>query len=71
MLQIYSAQSGHPGGAFSCADILTVLCFSEMNVDIYETIEHFAELNRISYVHLRNVKGKVVFRLFPNFGKVK
>jgi len=33
--------------------------FSEMNVDIYETIEHFAELNRISYVHLRNVKGKI------------
>jgi len=31
---IYKAQSGHPGGALSCADILTVLYFSEMNVDI-------------------------------------
>ena len=31
---IYKAASGHPGGALSCADILTVLYFSEMNVDI-------------------------------------
>ena len=23
--EVYSAQSGHPGGALSCADILTVL----------------------------------------------
>ena len=30
---IYTASSGHPGGALSCADILTVLYFSEMNVD--------------------------------------
>ena len=25
---IYAASSGHPGGALSCADILTVLYFS-------------------------------------------
>lgn len=31
---IYSASSGHPGGALSCADILTALYFSEMNVDV-------------------------------------
>ena len=30
---IYMASSGHPGGALSCADILTALYFSEMNVD--------------------------------------
>ena len=30
---VYSAQSGHPGGALSIADILTVLYFNEMNVD--------------------------------------
>ena len=30
---IYSAQSGHPGGALSCADILTDLYFNEMNID--------------------------------------
>ena len=31
---IYKAQSGHPGGALSCADILAVLYFYEMNVDV-------------------------------------
>lgn len=31
---IYGAQSGHPGGALSIADILTYLYFEEMNVDI-------------------------------------
>lgn len=31
--QVYSAQSGHPGGALSIADILTVLYFSQMNID--------------------------------------
>ena len=30
---IYEASSGHPGGALSCADILTVLYFSEMNIE--------------------------------------
>ena len=31
--QIYNAKSGHIGGAFSIADILSVLYFSEMKVD--------------------------------------
>ena len=31
--QVYSAKSGHPGGALSCIDILTVLYFNKMNVD--------------------------------------
>lgn len=30
---VYSAQSGHPGGALSIADILTELYFNVMNVD--------------------------------------
>lgn len=30
---VYQAQSGHPGGALSCADILTVLYFNQMNID--------------------------------------
>lgn len=29
---VYSAQSGHPGGSLSIADILTVLYFYEMNI---------------------------------------
>ena len=31
--QVYSAQSGHPGGALSIAYILTVLYFKELNID--------------------------------------
>ena len=31
---IYRASSGHPGGALSCTDLLTVLYFSEMNIDV-------------------------------------
>lgn len=30
---IYNAQSGHPGGSLSIADILAVLYFEEMNID--------------------------------------
>ena len=31
LLEVYSAQSGHPGGSLSCADILTAIYFSLMN----------------------------------------
>ena len=31
--QVYNAKSGHPGGALSCADILTVLYFNQMNIN--------------------------------------
>lgn len=31
--EVYSANSGHPGGALSIADILTVLYFNQMNID--------------------------------------
>lgn len=31
--QVYGAKSGHPGGSLSCADILTVLYFQQMNID--------------------------------------
>ncbi len=30
---VYSASSGHPGGSFSIAEILSVLYFDEMNID--------------------------------------
>ena len=30
--EVYSANSGHPGGALSIADILTVLYFNQMNL---------------------------------------
>ncbi len=31
--QVYNANSGHPGGSLSCADILTVLYFNQMNIN--------------------------------------
>ena len=33
LTMIYEAQSGHPGGAFSAAEIVTYLYFKEMNID--------------------------------------
>lgn len=33
ILEVYSAGSGHPGGALSIADILTVLYFNHMNIN--------------------------------------
>ncbi len=31
--EVYQAQSGHPGGILSVADILTVLYFNELNIN--------------------------------------
>ena len=31
--EVYNGKSGHPGGALSCADILTVLYFNQMNIN--------------------------------------
>lgn len=33
LTMIYTAQSGHPGGSFSAAEIMACLYFSEMNID--------------------------------------
>lgn len=33
LTMIYEAQSGHPGGSFSAADIIAALYFREMNID--------------------------------------
>ncbi|MGI6463669.1 MAG: transketolase [Candidatus Scatomorpha sp.] len=33
LTMIYEAQSGHPGGSFSAAEIISVLYFSEMKID--------------------------------------
>lgn len=33
LTMIYEAQSGHPGGAFSSAEVVTYLYFKEMNID--------------------------------------
>ena len=33
LTEVYTAKAGHPGGSLSCADILTVLYFNQMNID--------------------------------------
>lgn len=33
--EVYNAASGHPGGSLSCTDILTVLYFHEMRIDVH------------------------------------
>jgi len=42
----YNAQSGHPGGSLSCADILTVLYFNQMNINPQKT----DDMNRDRFV---------------------
>ena len=32
--EVYNAKSGHPGGSLSIADIITVLYFNELNIDV-------------------------------------
>ncbi|MDO5557351.1 MAG: transketolase [Clostridia bacterium] len=44
LMQVYSAKSGHIGGSLSCADILTVLYFNQMN------IENVKDANRDRFV---------------------
>ena len=36
--EVYNGKSGHPGGSLSCADILTVLYFNQMNINSKEPI---------------------------------
>ena len=34
LTMIYEAQSGHPGGAFSAADLISALYFHELHLDL-------------------------------------
>jgi len=43
---VYQAQSGHPGGSLSCADILTVLYFNQMNINPKEP----SDINRDRFI---------------------
>ncbi len=59
LFQIYNAQSGHPGGALSCADILTAIYFEEKTNDdkvilskghasaaLYAALSEHSEINK-------------------------
>lgn len=45
--------------SYSCAVEFCQGTFTEMGVDIYQTIKHFAKQGRIGYVHFRNVRGTI------------
>ena len=51
LLQVYSANSGHPGGALSCADILTSIYFLPPLVSFicFAYLVNNLLLNTISY----------------------
>ena len=51
---IYMASSGHPGGALSLTDILTVLYFREMNIDSKNPKEE----NRDRFVLSKKIESK-------------
>lgn len=55
---IYEAQSGHPGGSLSAADIITTLYFKVMNIDPqnpnWEDRDRFV-LSKATMLHLFNM----------------
>ena len=67
--EIYYAKSGHPGGALSCADILTVLYFNEMKLclegdecdNLDETIE--SDIDEDRFILYMQVLGYMLFSL--------
>lgn len=49
--EVYSAKSGHPGGALSIADILTVLYFNQMNINPKEPTSNLRDRLVLSKGH--------------------
>ena len=72
LLQIYSAQSGHPGGALSCTDILTAIYFEEKNAEekvilskghasaaLYAVLAEHGEISKDELKTFRKYKSKL------------
>ncbi|MDR1391702.1 MAG: transketolase [Clostridiales bacterium] len=51
LLEIYSAQSGHPGGSLSCADVLTFLYMEVLNIDSQNPLDPFRDRFVLSKGH--------------------
>ena len=49
--EVYNAKSGHPGGSLSCADLLTVLYFYEMRVNVEDPKDSFRDRFVLSKGH--------------------
>lgn len=64
---VYSAQSGHPGGSLSCADILTVLYFNQMNVNP----EKPEDMNRDRFVLSKGHCAPALYSVLAQKGYIK
>lgn len=62
--EVYNAQSGHPGGSLSIADILTVLYFNEMNINPEEPNEE----NRDRLVLSKGHASPALYAVLSNRG---
>ena len=63
---IYTAQSGHPGGSLSAADILTYLYFNEMNI----TKENVASTNRDRFVLSKGHASPALYAVLEERGLI-
>ena len=61
---VFEAQSGHPGGALSVTDILTVLYFDEMKIDP----ENPGDLNRDRFVLSKGHASAGLYSVLANRG---
>ena len=62
--EVFEAQSGHPGGALSVADILTVLYFDEMKIEP----ENPGDLNRDRFVLSKGHASAGLYSVLANRG---
>lgn len=61
---VYSGQSGHPGGSLSIADVMTVLYFHEMNIDL----ENLKDENRDRLVLSKGHCAPALYSALANKG---
>ena len=62
--EIYSANSGHPGGSLSCTDILAVLYFNQMNIDPKKPIDE----NRDRFILSKGHAAPALYSTLANRG---
>lgn len=64
---VHNAKSGHPGGSMSCADIVSVLYFEEMNIDE----RNVESIDRDKFVLSKGHASPVLFAALAEKGLIK
>lgn len=64
---VYGAKSGHPGGSLSCADILTVLYFNQMQIDPAKPYDE----NRDRFILSKGHAAPALYSVLANRGYFK